>query len=565
MASGLTFRKKIYLTWLLAGVVPMILIMAVFIYRVMTFSEYQSRYALEKNFEQSCQAIEDKVESMEEIARFLLADGEIQEAFRKQDVRAKSLNYLEQYESVEETRRIFVDSNSVDEIVFYLDPELPMVGKSSGNKYRRLDILEQEEWCRLMLEGGTYARWDIITCDAACFMENYFSYIHVIQDSEDFGQATGLVCLGLKLDELKKLLVPVMEEQLLYLVTADGAVVGGSPEKVILPAQAVEEKYFCLSKEIDSTGVTLMSVIPKSVLKRQTVKSIAGVAAALLFLLGFVSLVYGKMSGQLTVRIDRLAEVCRKSEDGMFIKVEVNGDRDEISTLCRAYNQMTDRIQELLQEQYRIGEEVKDAQLKALQAQINPHFLYNTLEMVSWMAAREDKRSVQNIVRNLSRYYKSVLNKGKDEINIWDEIHMSMAYMEIQSCRFKGKICFSSEVDETIPDFPVPKLILQPLLENAIFHGIQKKPEGRGNIWLKAYRQESRIVLEVSDDGVGFRNEPRQETGGNRGSRYGLTNVCRRIELFWGLRAQMKVESTPGIGTSIYILIAEGHDGGTTA
>lgn len=556
--SGLTFRKKIYLVWLMAGVVPMVLVITAFINRVMVLVEYQNRYALEKNFEQSCQAIEDKAENMEEIARFLLADGKVQEAFRRQNAGIDDFDYLEQYENVEETRRIFVDSSSVDEIVFYLDPALPMVGKSSGNKYRNLNILEQEAWCYSMLTDGEYAKWGIIMNDPAGFMADYFCYVHVIQDSEDFGSVTGFVCIGLRLDALEKLLVPVLEEQYLCLVTADGTAVSGTSHEEAFSMQD-QETYYYLSKEIDSTGIMLVSAIPRSVLKRQTIKSIAGLAAALLILLGIVSLIYGKMSNRLTERIDHLAAVCRKSENGVLEKVQVNGDKDEVSVLCRAYNQMTDKIQELLKEQYRVGEEVKDAQLKALQAQINPHFLYNTLEMVSWMAAREDKKSVQSIVRNLSRYYKSVLNKGKDEINIWDEIHMSIAYMEIQSCRFKGKIQFSSEVDETIPNISVPKLILQPLLENAIFHGIQKKPEGRGSIWLKAYRQGKNYVLEVSDNGAGFRIGAGVEadTDTAQGSRYGLTNIRRRIDLFWESQAEMKVESTPGIGTSVYILIPD--------
>lgn len=555
IVSNLTFREKLYLTWLLVGVVPMVLAMVFFAARVMKLAEYQNRYALEKNLEQSCQAIEGKVGNMEEIARFLLADSDVREAFRSRNVGTEDLRYLEQYEKVEATRRIFVDSNSVDEIVFYLDTELPMVGKSSGNKYRQLGLVSGEKWCGSMMEGGEYARWAIIKSDPACFMEEYFSYVHVVPDSEDYGSTVGLVCLGIRLEELEKLLVPVLEEQYLCLVAADGEIVCGIYGDGGLPSED-DGAYYSLSREVDSTGVRLVSAIPKSALQRRTMKSIAGMVAVLAVLIGMVSLAYRRISGQLTERIGRLAQVCRQSEDGVLAKVEVNGDKDEVSTLCRAYNRMTDKIQELLKEQYRIGEEVKDAQLKALQAQINPHFLYNTLEMISWMAAKEDKKRVQGIVRSLSRYYKSVLNKGKDEIDIWDEIRMGEAYMEIQGCRFKGKIRFASETDETIPDFPVPKLILQPLLENAIFHGIQKKREGRGSIWLKAYRKAGNVVLEVSDDGVGFKSgEAELESG--QGSRYGLANIRRRIELFWGEGAEMRVESTPGIGTSVYIVIPD--------
>lgn len=566
--ADMTFQKKMLLLWLLIGVIPILLLMAVFIVRVSRLMEYQNQYALRQNFEQTHQSITNMVEGMEETASFLLADGNVQSAFSRRNASLSDREYLGEYENIEESRRIFVDSTSVDEIVFYLDPALPMVGSSAGNKYRDISLISGEEWCCFLLEGGGFSDWGIIKTDPVGFMENYLCYVHVIQDAEDYVALTGLICLGIELDTFEELLMPIMEGQSLYLETSRGIAASSDPS--ITSFGTVEKEgnirkegteWYYLSGEIGNTGMTLVSAIPEAILSRQIMRSLSGLAAVMLILLGIICILYLKISRRLTERIISLAEICRKSENGVLEKVPDDGRKDEIGVLCRSYNRMTDRIDELLVEQYRIGEEVKDAQLKALQAQINPHFLYNTLEMVSWMAAREDKKGVQNIVRSLSRYYKTVLNKGKDELDIWDEIRMGISYMEIQSFRFKGKINFVSETDETIPEVMVPKLILQPLLENAIFHGINKKPEGRGNIWMRAYREEGWIVLEVSDDGVGFRYEKEEDSAASSrqeehiGSKYGLTNVERRIGLFWKREASLQVESTPGIGTSVYIRI----------
>jgi len=579
IVSDMAFRRKILLLWIFVGVIPMILLITIFVGRVMQLVEYQSRYALRQSFEQTYQSIENRVNGMEEIARFLLADRNVQSTFSRENQIYSEREYLDRYEKIESTRRIFVNSIGVDEIVFYLDAELPMAGKSNGNKYRNLFLLEQEEWCYSMLENRDYARWGIIKTDSAGFMEEYLSYIHIIQDPENFDVINGFLCLSVRQEKLKELLLPVLEEQYLYLETPEGDILcsdisRGSLGVVPREGEVVRAgtSWYCLSKEVDSSGIILVSATPKWVLTWKTAKSLAGLMVVLFLLLGMICLIYLQMSSRLTKRIISLAEVCRKSERGILTKVEESGGNDEIGVLCIAFNRMTDKIEDLLKEQYRIGEEVKDAQLKALQAQISPHFLYNTLEMISWMAVREDKRSVQNIVRSLSIYYKSVLNKGRDEIHLWDEIRMGISYMEIQSCRFKGKINFRSDTDDLIPDIIVPKLILQPLLENAIFHGVTKKPERRGNIWMRAHRADGQIILEISDDGVGFKwdesmeennlksTQAEPEYGNMRtemGSKYGLANIEKRIELFWRQRAKMIVESTPGIGTSVYILIPE--------
>lgn len=563
--SNMTFRGKMLAVWLVAGIIPMVLVLFLFWGRVTGLVDYQNRYALRQNFEQTLLSVEDKVDNLREIATFLLADGTIQEAFRNNGWEKKTIDqYLEQYEAVETARRIFVDSNSVDEIVFYFNAENPIAGKSSGNKYRDISLLEQEAWCYSMLENNTSSSWGIIVTDPAAFMGDYFCYVHAVQDPADFGRTTGLICLGLELEKLEELLIPVLEEQYFYLRTAEGTVIGNDKDYRILETPQKEGRtseggieYFYLMCEVDGTGMSLVSVIPEKVLTRQSAENLAVLLIVLLILMGAVFVGHMLLSNMLTKRVIQLAEACGNAEKGILTKVEDDLSADEIGILYRAYNQMTDRIEFLMEEQYRIGEEVKDAQLKALQAQINPHFLYNTLEMISWMVAREDKKIVQGIVRSLSKYYRSVLNRGRDEIRLQDEIQMGVAYMEIQGCRFKGKIRFTCETPDPLPDMEVPKLILQPLLENAIFHGITKKPEGRGNIWLKVYHEDEWIVLEVSDDGVGFcYDAERQETPG---SRYGFGNIKKRIELFWKGKAALWVNSTPGIGTSIYIRMPVGQ------
>lgn len=517
---------------------------------------WQNEYAMNQNFQQVYQAIEDQLNGMKEVSAFLLANGNIQETFQKNAMEGG----LEQFAALEESRKIFLDSNAVDEITFYLDASYPIAGKSAGNKYRDIRILGGEDWYQQMEAGKRWDYWGILYSDTSMFMDQYVSYVHVISELNDYTKMKGLLCISLNRRKIEELMIPVLEGQQ-FLIQSGSAVLLGDAVFFTEPVQSMGgevkydgESWYCISRELDGTGLELVSMIPKCILTRQTFESVGIMIAIFVVLVIVVCWICIMLANTLSARIVRLAETCRQSENGIVIKAEEEEAKDEIGELYRAYNHMADRITFLMEEQYRIGEEVKDAQLKALQAQINPHFLYNTLEMISWMVKKEDVKSVQAVIRSLTRYYRSVLNKGADEIDIMDEIQMGIAYMEIQNCRFKGKIHFIFESEE-LEHMAVPKLILQPLLENAIFHGVVKKEDGRGTIWLKAYHRDTNIILEVSDDGVGFGCDAYKNTEGGNGSRYGIENIRNRIALFFQKDADLTIESTPGIGTSIYIRI----------
>lgn len=234
-------------------------------------------------------------------------------------------------------------------------------------------------------------------------------------------------------------------------------------------------------------------------------------------------------------------------------KIEESQYRDEIGRLISNYNVMADRVEELLQEQYILGQEKAEAQLKALQSQINPHFLYNTLDMINWMSQKNETDNIRNVVHAMSRFYRLTLSKGRDIVAIRDEVQMCEAYMEIQKRRYKGRICYEVEVEDEILDCLIPKITLQPFLENAIIHGINEKEDGRGVVILNGWQEDGRITLSVTDDGDGMTVEDREKSPG--GSHYGLSNIEHRLELFFGERIPVQIESSLGIGTCVIISI----------
>ncbi len=216
-----------------------------------------------------------------------------------------------------------------------------------------------------------------------------------------------------------------------------------------------------------------------------------------------------------------------------------------------------------MKKQYQLGKNLNTMELKVLQAQINPHFLYNTLDLISWTAKRNDMEEVCDIVIKLSRFYRISLSNGSDYISIANEVEHVRLYVELQNLRFLKDIELKTEVDPELEDYRIMKLLLQPIVENSILHGIANSDKEKGIIFLSVQPVEGMIRITIRDNGIGMNqttiyrlmtydeipNEG-QDTGG-----YGLKNVINRLKLYYDNQARITFDSTPEEGTSVTILI----------
>jgi two-component system sensor histidine kinase YesM len=238
------------------------------------------------------------------------------------------------------------------------------------------------------------------------------------------------------------------------------------------------------------------------------------------------------------------------------VKIEVSG-RDEIGQLERKYNYMLMQIEELVEEKFRIGKESKNAELRALQAQINPHFLYNTLELITCMALKYKARDITDLVNLLARFYKLSLSKGKDIISIEDEIAHIAAYVKIQNLRFEDTITLEMDIDERLMEYSILKLVLQPLVENSILHGIMEREDRTGIIRITGRFEGGDIVLSVTDDGVGMSRDTLDriftENKRKDGHGFGVLNVDRRLRINYGELYGLSYKSVEGEGTTVEV------------
>jgi two-component system sensor histidine kinase YesM len=237
---------------------------------------------------------------------------------------------------------------------------------------------------------------------------------------------------------------------------------------------------------------------------------------------------------------------------------------DEITELGMSFNIMIGKIKELLDSKIKEQENLKKAELRALQAQINPHFLYNTLDTIIWMAESKKTDDVVNIVTALSSFFRISLSKGMDWITISEELERIKSYLTIQKMRYRDILDFKIEVDSDVAENTILKLVLQPLVENALYHGIKNK-RGGGTISVRARRKGmDEVLLGVEDNGIGFTPEKlaklRAELEADSGdfkleSGFGLGNVNKRIRLYYGKPYGLSIQSEYTSGTCVTLVI----------
>lgn len=263
------------------------------------------------------------------------------------------------------------------------------------------------------------------------------------------------------------------------------------------------------------------------------------------------------ISSRISFPIKKLEKIMKRVEKGEFdIYADVKGE-DEVRHLSQTFNMMIYRITQLMEQNTKEQEEKRKSELKALQAQINPHFLYNTLDSIVWMAENEENQGVITMVTALANLFRTSISRGEEIIYIRDEIEHARSYLTIQQIRYMDKFDFTLDVDEEVLEYKTLKIILQPIIENAIYHGIKSMVD-KGTINITANIMDNKICLKVIDNGLGMSSEAvssilKKDPDGKRRSGIGVKNVHERIQLYFGAEYGLDIESELDMGTCVKI------------
>lgn len=320
------------------------------------------------------------------------------------------------------------------------------------------------------------------------------------------------------------------------------------------------EKFYIKSSPINKTDWHLVTILPEASVIAE-INSQRIYLSLILIVCGGTSIALAfYFVNSINKRLSKVISGMHSVQSGNLEHYIENDSNDELGELIDSYNYMVGKMSILIEDQYKLGKSVKNAELKALQSQINPHFLYNTLDMINWMSYKKMNKEISVAVNTLAKFYKLSLNKGKDLVSIKDELQHSNLYVNIQNMRYNDRISLRINVDEEVSTYLIPKITLQPILENAINHGILGKGEGNGIISILGYFTNSDIVLIIADDGIGIKEDKLHLLLSNnlssaKGSGYGLKNINKRIKLLYGENYGLSFQSNYGHGTKVTIKI----------
>lgn len=559
--------QKLFLLFLAVGILPVTVIFGFTLYRIVQKNSEMMRYVMDKNFDRVEQMMDNIQERIIRIGSLITVSDEAGTALRM--VEEESLiQELKKFDELSEyTYQLEFSSNDIS-ILYYI-PEEFLISESGNTCYRPMEDLKQwnidvsdspdttQDYWRVIEEKNRYGQ-----------KKEYLANFRIIWNTEQYSQLLGVVGVMIPVDVVENNMSGLMDQQTMYLLNEENEILLSSDDKRTSPENLLSETGISLNtnteggewiirkNELNNGKMLLLSVVPRKVLAQGCGKIIREM---LLFYLTICCLAYVLLrlgTRPFLMRIHKLDTTMEAVDQGILKLVETVEYGDELGKLIVRYNKMVQQIQCLMREPFVLGKAKSEAELYALQTQISPHFLYNTLDMMNWMAVKGETDKIRSVLSSMSRFYRMVLSQGDYIITIEEEIRMCQSYMEIQMMRKKEKLQFLRDVDEQVYPYLIPKITLQPLLENAVCHGIDEKNGGDGTVKLSGYIEDDRIVLRIQDDGAGMNPESmKQMYAEDDREHYGLKNVKTRLMIFYDNQAQLLCDSAPGIGTVITLKI----------
>lgn len=576
--NDLSIRYKLFITFLALIILPICLFLLINMYYTSHEAEKQALYSLRQVQSQTESLLEFKTESIKNVLDFLVLNDTVVEL---------SLKETEYYS---ENVGFWIDDNSKLTKIFYItqyNPDISALtfymrnGLASvveTDDYKKLSTVEDRAWFKQLLESGNKVQW-ITQEDSG----EYVSAVKGILNAQDIRNISGILRLDMPVGILQQALDQSLftEYTSAHLVNSANEIICSSKSntavsnaalsQIIEVTGAIEadsgwvnddisgEEYLMGTQKIDNTDWRLILAVPYKDIRmigdktRGQMLLILLIVAPLTLPLSFI------VSASATKRIRKLIGNMNKVVDGDFNIGILPGNNDEIGRLIRNFNFMLTKISMLIDERFNMGLEIKNLELKALQAQINPHFLYNTLDLIDWISVKNNSPQASRLVKAMSKFYKLSLSNGNDIVTIKSELEHVKTYVQIQNMRFEDKIRLLIDIPDEIYSCLIPKIILQPLVENSILHGILEREGESGTIHIGGKTSGEDIILSIHDDGAGMTEKILSDIpagiASNEAHGYGVRNIDERLKLYFGSAYGLTYKSEERIGTTVEIRI----------
>ena len=553
--NGIKLRYKLAIFYSLFCFLPVMLLFLLSFLQMRSIIDDKEKLNLQSYLQQSVSSMDRTLDGYNSLSDYIAFDRTLAEAF--------SMEYgtpYEQYEQLTQKVDPILRSSSyfhggMQRITIYTDNGMV----KHDTTVAPVSEIEETDWYQKTLEHPGL-NWFVNYPEKTLFSARKLTFS---------GAREGVNILYMDVD-YQKLFTPYAETLIsecgLYITDQEGKLVfeesrfsGKNQNYDLTYSEFLEQRdrgsadYTILCEQSNTTGWTVWLYQPVG-LAGESMRPIGVMAGVTILICIFAAvLAYFITSGMVSGRIERLTCLMQEVQEGSIDMQVGSDDRDEIGMLYRGFGSMMKRIRTLINEVYLGKITQKEAELKALQAQINPHFLYNTLSLINWKALAAGEEDISRMTLAMSTFYRTALNRGRNVLQVEAELSNTRAYLEIQSMLHDGDFDYEIEVQPEILQCESLNLILQPLVENAIHHGIEEKTDGRGKISVRGWKEDNCVWFMVEDNGVGMEQKVADKILTMESKGYGVRNVDERIRLCYGEKYAMKVESVVGKGTKMTI------------
>ncbi len=553
--NGIKLRYKLAIFYSLFCFLPVMLLFLLSFLQMRSIIDDKEKLNLQSYLQQSVSSMDRTLDGYNSLSDYIAFDRTLAEAF--------SMEYgtpYEQYEQLTQKVDPILRSSSyfhggMQRITIYTDNGMV----KHDTTVAPVSEIEETDWYQKTLEHPGL-NWFVNYPEKTLFSARKLAFS---------GAREGVNILYMDVD-YQKLFTPYAETLIsecgLYITDQEGKLVfeesrfsGKNQNYDLTYSEFLEQRdrgsadYTILCEQSNTTGWTVWLYQPVG-LAGESMRPIGVMAGVTILICIFAAvLAYFITSGMVSGRIERLTCLMQEVQEGSMDMQVGSDDRDEIGMLYRGFGSMMKRIRTLINEVYLGKITQKEAELKALQAQINPHFLYNTLSLINWKALAAGEEDISRMTLAMSAFYRTALNRGRNVLQVEAELSNTRAYLEIQSMLHDGDFDYEIEVQPEILQCESLNLILQPLVENAIHHGIEEKTDGRGKISVRGWKEDNCVWFMVEDNGVGMEQKVADKILTMESKGYGVRNVDERIRLCYGEKYAMKVESVVGKGTKMTI------------
>ena len=561
----MSMHKRMMLYFAVPLILMQILLCSLCYPQVVRRYREKTDYSMEQSVSQAISFTESYLRNMTYLANMVEDNGVIQNTLSA-DGFGEERPYMEQWLEYYELNKEFNSyeiSNSIYRFCLYVPDEVMY----AGNQYyfdgvSRLKERSDYVDLRYALNTGedyvaiSRERDGVDQQDTSQMVTLYHRIASKKEKEEELGICSISVSAKYFQDIMKN--ANIISEGLVYLMSENGRMITSSNSSILQKMQKKgillnygaelfmekkkegQKEYYITRQNVDGASWQMILIIPESEYEDQYRFLWLSAALMLGSMIAVIVLMSYLLSGYYVGRLKKLnAEMTGLESGNLNANLPITTEEDEIEKIYHNFNGMVQEVQRLMQEHYQLGKEVKMAEVRALQAQINPHFLYNTLDLINWISMDYGAEEIGTLTWNLARFYRLSLNHGKSLISIGEEVEHVEVYVNIENYHFDNAISLEVDVPEELKSYACLNIILQPFVENAIVHGIAEKPDIEScEIRIRARREEQDIIFSVQDDGPGvdveqMQKETQQDIRTAQHG-YGVRNINFRLKLCFG-------------------------------